>query len=653
MFLRMYHIFVNKNFAVKKRYESFVLSHIRLHRKFKFISWLYLFWISICFNVFHISDKKKIKFKNESGISLKKNAKDIAYELCQSNLISFDMFDTLVLRPFSEPTDLFYIVGEKLDIPDFKSIRINAERTAREQSISKCGNGEVTLAQIYEVLESQLFISGEYGAFIESQIEIDLCMANPFMLKVWNEVISSGKHVIIITDMYLPRDILEDMLLKCGFKGYERLFLSNEMGYGKYNGKLYDYVKSIYNNCNYSHIGDNRNADFIFARKSGFNPILYPNLNKFGDSYRTDRMSYIIGSAYRGIVNKRMYCMDKCTPAFEYGYKYGGILILGFCDFIHENAKHHNADKILFFARDGYIVKQVYDNLYPDDRTEYVYWSRASAAKLCADIYPQDYFRRFLEQKVNRGITIFEVMQSMDISSLDISLQKNLVLTDKNISDLKSELYSKINEIVELYSDMYEQANDYLYNILNDCHKAVTVDCGWAGSGSILFDAYVNRKMKMKIDIIGLLAGSNSRNQIDSDFSEVYFKTKKLISYCFSSEHNREYYETHFPAKKHNIYFELLFGAPEPSFIGFSKQGLVFDTESENKDIIKEIHAGEIAFIEDYIKSFHDYSYMMQISGSDAYAPFLSVISNGDRYISSIFKDCVFDETVAGKKERL
>lgn len=649
----MYHFFVNKNFAVKKRYESFVLSHSRLHRKCKLISWLYLFWLNICFNVLHISDKKKIKFKNESGTSFKKNVKDIACELCKSNLISFDMFDTLVLRPFSEPADLFYIVGEKLNIPDFRNIRIRAEKIAREQSILRCGSGEVTLLQIYEILERQLRISGKYGAFIESQIEINLCMANPFMLNVWNEVISSGKHVIVITDMYLSQDVLETMLLKCGFKGYEKIFLSNEMGYGKYNGKLYDYVKSIYSNCTYSHIGDNQNADFILAKKAGFNSILYPNLNRFGEDYRTDRMSYIIGSAYRGIVNKRMYCMDKCTPAFEYGYKYGGILILGFCDFIHENAKHHNADKILFFARDGYIVKQVYDNLYPDDKTEYVYWSRAAAAKLCADIYPQDYFRRFLEQKVNRGITISEIMQSMDISSLDISLQKNLILTDKNIDNLKLELYSRFNEIIELYSDMYKQANDYLHNILDDCNSVVTVDCGWAGSGSILFDAYINRRMNMNIEVIGLLAGSNSRNQNDSDFSETYFKTKKLISYCFSSEHNREYYESHFPAKKHNIYFELLFGAPEPSFIGFSEHGFVFDTESENNDIIKEIHAGEIAFIEDYIKSFHNYPYMMQISGSDAYAPFLSVISEGGKYISSIFKDCVFDETVAGKKEKL
>lgn len=652
MFLKLYRFLVNRNYTVKRRYEQFVAMNHRLHR-IRVISWAYLLWLNICFCLLRLPDKKHIKFKNESGRGFFKTSDVLADELCQSDVISFDMFDTLILRPVDAPADLFYFVGERLNIPNFRDIRKKAERTARECHISECGSGEVTLAQIYDVLAEELCISAEIGMAVESDVEISLCMTNPFMLEVWNKVKAKGKKVVVTTDMYLPKKTLEAMLEKCGFTGYDAIFLSNEYGYGKYNGKLYDKLKSVYPKCSISHIGDNYHADYVLARKAKIHAVYYRNIQEYGKKYRTDRMSYLVGSAYRSLVNRRMFCMEKCSPAMEFGYKYGGLLLLGFCNFIHQQSILKKADKILFFSRDGYIVKELYDKLYPDENTEYVYWSRAASAKLCADIYPQNYFSRFLDQKSSKGILISEILDAMDLSELEVSFPLNQPLTSRNLSTVKSELYGKLNKITKLYEGSYEQANEYLGKMLGGCRRVVTVDCGWAGSGSILLDAYLNQKMKLDIEVTGLLAGSNSKNQHDSDFSETYFKTGKLVSYCFSAEHNRECYETHFPGGRHNIYFELLFGAAQPSFIGFTKDGLKFDSESENSEIIREIHAGEIAFAEDYLTVFQKFKYMNRISGSDAYASFLAAISGGDKYLSSVFRNCVFDETVNGRKEKL
>lgn len=649
---KLYDFCVNQNYTVKRRYEQFVLSHMGLHRKCRAISWLYLLWLNIWYQVLHMPDRRNIRAKNESGTAFSLTAKEVAAKLCECDMVSFDIFDTLVVRPFSAPADLFYLVGEQLGIPDFRSIRIRAEKKARELKFAAEGTGEVDIAEIYAVLAQELGISAQESMEVEIQTECELCQPNPFMQEVWKLVRASGKPVIITSDMYMRRRELERLLTKCGYTGYQEIFISCEHRCGKYDGTLFPIVRRAFPEQRIAHIGDNRNSDIAQAQKAGFVTLHYPNLNESGYSYRPDRMSPIVGSAYAGVVNRRLYCGALCSPAYEYGYKCGGILMVGFCRFIHEHAQRTNAEKVLFFARDGYIMKKIYDQLYPDAATEYVYWSRAAAAKLCAQLYPQDYFRRFLDQKTGRGIPLKEIFRSMGISSMQLDFPEDEVLTEQNLPAIKAELYKRLPEIGALYQPMYAQADKYLNGILGGCKRAVTVDCGWAGSGSIFFEAYLRRHMGLDVEITGLLAGSNSRNQIDSDFSESYFQSGKLISYCFSAAHNREYYESHFPAKKHNIYFELLCGAPEPSFTGFDADGLIFDAESENTAMIGELHAGELEFAQDYLAAFRKFPYLCNISGSDAYAPFHAAI-NDKRYLSSVFSGCVFDETTGGRKEKL
>ncbi len=648
---KYYHLLVNRNYAVKRRYEEFVLSHAGLHHKCRLVSWGYLLWLNIRFNVLHLPDRKKTRTGNESGTGFTMSAEETAAQLCRSEIVSFDLFDTLLFRPFSAPADVFYLVGERLQIPDFRSIRIQAEKTARERRMASHGNGEVNLSEIYAVLGEELGIDPEYGAAVEAQTEIRLCLPNPFMQEVWKQVQAAGRKIILTTDMYLPREVLVKMVEKCGYSGYDAMFLSNEHGFGKYNGRLFALVKEQYPGATVSHIGDNRHADVAQARNAGFDALHYPNVNECGREFRPDRMSFLTGSAYSGLVNRRLYSMEKLTPAQEYGYKCGGILMLGFCEWIHAQAEVIGAEKVLFFARDGYIMKKIYEKLYPDAQTEYVCWSRAAAAKLCAQLYPQDYFRRFLTQKVARRIPLREILAAMDLSALQLPFSMDEPLTEGNLPAVRQALSERMDEIAKRYAPLYAGADRYLEQILGDCKKTVTVDCGWAGSGSIFFERYVQQHMGKDVEITGLLAGSNSRNQPDSDFSETYFRTGKLRSYCFSAEHNRDLFETHFPAKKHNIYFELLCGAPEPSCRGFDENGPVFDGEAENAALISEIHAGELAFVSDFLEAFVDYPYMMRISGNDAYAPFAASVQNG--YAASVFAECVFDETTGGRKEKL
>ena len=43
-------------------------------------------------------------------------------EIKKHDIISFDIFDTLILRPFQNPTDMFMVLGNKFGVMNFKNI---------------------------------------------------------------------------------------------------------------------------------------------------------------------------------------------------------------------------------------------------------------------------------------------------------------------------------------------------------------------------------------------------------------------------------------------------------------------------------------------------------------------------------------------------
>ncbi len=140
-------------------------------------------------------------------------------------------------------------------------------------------------------------------------------------------------------------------------------------------------------------------------------------------------MSYITGSVYRGIVNSHILNGIKIfTP--EYGFLFGVLFVLGYCNFIHDYAIKNNIDKILFLSRDVDILKQVYDNVF-NENTEYFYWSRKVAVNLMAIFDKYDYFRRFLYHNINTGKTISEILRSMELTDIEKTWSEKLLHGEK------------------------------------------------------------------------------------------------------------------------------------------------------------------------------------------------------------------------------
>lgn len=491
---RIYNTLVNKHLGITYRYHK---SHDGSTGVMKLFSWLYLLWLNFAYYFLFMRflgklpevqpyESKRLPTKHsESQLYHRDCARKFplsieAYveKLSKYEIISFDIFDTLIFRPFSLPTDLFRIVGEKLGILDFTNIRAWAEWDARLKCNEKNGHMEVTLADIYDNLEKDLGCSSKFGQDVEIEAELSLCYANPFMLEVWNRLLQMGKRIIVVSDMYLSSEVLARMLEQNGYKGYDKLYVSCEYGKNKAKGNLYRQVLSDFGlkkakiaPYTIIHVGDNEHSDRNMAMANGIDNLLYPRIDKNAILYRPFDMSFIVGSAYRGLVTNHIYngC-NSFSMEYEYGYIYGGLFVTGYCSFIHDYCRQHDVDKILFLSRDGDILKQAYELLYPDDikKTEYVYWSRKAATTLMANEDKHDYFRRFIYHKVNQEYSIAKILESMGLSKLtdelddwyDIWLER----TRHKEQEAKSLAYKKLqeDESIEKGSEKWNRMQKHL-----------------------------------------------------------------------------------------------------------------------------------------------------------------------------------------------
>lgn len=192
------------------------------------------------------------------------------------DVISFDIFDTLLTRLVDFPTDIFDLVGEKTNNKSFKELRIKAEHEARQKSV----NGEVNLDDIY------IFMPSELKELKQIELDTELNCAAPIleMDNMFRYAIDEGKKVFIISDMYLPGNHIRRMLKKCGLPlDNVKIYISNESGANKITGKLFECAirDNHINRANMIHFGDSLKADVLGARKAGI---------KFGFVARKNRI---------------------------------------------------------------------------------------------------------------------------------------------------------------------------------------------------------------------------------------------------------------------------------------------------------------------------------------------------------------------------
>ena len=200
------------------------------------------------------------------------NKKLVIETLSSYDVVSFDIYDTLITRKIAEPKQLFKLVQasasvKAMDVPNFSSDRVEAEKIL----IKNVGYG-YDLEKIYEILKEKFNYSSQQLELLkqlELSFEIELATPRKTVVDILNSLVQMGREVILVSDMYLSKKTIKTILQKCGIPSNVPLFLSNEYNASKIEGDLWTIVKEAYPSMTVVHLGDDLIGDNRRAIQKG------------------------------------------------------------------------------------------------------------------------------------------------------------------------------------------------------------------------------------------------------------------------------------------------------------------------------------------------------------------------------------------------
>lgn len=388
---------------------------------------------------------------------------DIKQLIDMHNVISFDVFDTLINRNVQSALDIFQIVEMKYrkqtgQMIDFAKLRVLTEKQARKEGLYR----EVNLDEIYSVLEKSIGKeqAGKLKA-LELDVEMDFCIKNPEVYQWYQYCVDCGKTIIIISDMYMSAIQIAKILKKNGIEKYFKIYTSCDVRQTKWEtGLLYQSVLSDLNvkPGEVLHIGNDKRADFEMAERQGISAVWVPCRMRddlyCGGKVKVGSEKFLLSCLIKFIQNHLSDCRQ--GRDYEIGFSVFGPLLYGYLQWIKENAKNNKIDKCFFLSRDGYVLKKGWAAM-GEDMGSYFYASRrafvvpylqychsfeemVSCYKSWAETFTVDYLLERLGLDARKYV---DAMKRYGYTENSL-LSREELLKNKSMHSFSQEIYSDI-----------------------------------------------------------------------------------------------------------------------------------------------------------------------------------------------------------------
>lgn len=318
---------------------------------------------------------QKIKNRREDIPYFHVAYEDLEQEIDRHEVISFDVFDTLLMRKVYEPTDVFALVDRELS-GRFPFV-FSEERKAAEHELSK--ECEPTIYQIYGYLAERHGLSKEDMQYLLS-MELDkerrvLCLREK-MKSCMEYCIRQGKKVYLLSDMYLPEALLGELLKQYGITGYTELLVSCDYHTTKPD-RLFEVLKEKAGGESYLHIGDNKEADYDAPRRHGIDAFLImPAIRMMESSAYSSafvQLKSLESRVMLGMLAAEVFQdpfalfgtngSPVIADAGKFGYAFIAPLALSFTVWMLNKIKDSKESLLLFSARDGWLIQKIYHQL--------------------------------------------------------------------------------------------------------------------------------------------------------------------------------------------------------------------------------------------------------------------------------------------------
>jgi len=315
-----------------------------------------------------------------------------------NTIFSFDIFDTIIIRKI-DPPYLIKQLSAKKTSEILKNHDINAtpndilnhrkiiEYELQSEAFKNGNDRECNLDNVIKELVNRLDSSNNinFNTIIDFEIELEksaTCVM-PGILDVLRTIKRADKRIIGITETYLSKIQINTLLEYRGLKDYfDELYVSSDIGLSKNTGNLYRYVIKK-ESLNITHVGDNYKLDHIIPARLGIKTLW---LHDKAELKRKSKLRKLVNNKNKMEYINAIVMRDneKPDPLYKIGYHVLGPALTVFIHNIMEQSKNDNNQRMFFIARDGYILKKIYDilrhNIYKDNLplSRYMCMSRLS-----------------------------------------------------------------------------------------------------------------------------------------------------------------------------------------------------------------------------------------------------------------------------------
>lgn len=609
-------------------------------------------------------------------------------EIDKHDVVSFDVFDTLITRPVAHHGAVLDLVEARLArqlvdeallqsvlaVGGYKRLRLDAGVRAMRKAQAS-GREEFEVPSLLEEMSELAGISREQAVTLfshELAVERRLVLPRERGVQLLRAARAAGKRVILVSDTYFDKSFVLELLERAGISGFDHLYVSSELGLLKKTGALFRKIRELEGSARFLHIGDNRVSDEQMSTREGWTGRHLPAVfARYQDSpsvkrawARVDLRRSLSSSVLHGLVASRY----GDTPARDgsdfdgdpvrLGFEAAGPMFLAFAMWVLRESERRGDEDIYFLARDGFLVKQIYDRLiaagFRGPKSHYLLASRRSlsTASLASreDIHASLRLR-FSETTLR---AFFADRFGLDVDTLD-----RRCLADAGFSSWDDRVSDRASE------------RPALSRLLDACAESILDRSRIEREAMLLYldsESFRRPSRKSVVDIghnaslqkaLGDLVGAR-------DLGGFYFATFEgarevrdagfdIDSYLLRFEDNRSsdhvycrsigFFEFLFlPDRPSFRSFELVDGAPRPVFVD--------GDERARSALVREVHRGVLEFCELAIRTLGDDLQSITFSPGDATRRVLRFAERPSRRDAEMFLGVSFVDAFGGNRER-
>lgn len=541
------------------------------------------------------------------------------------DIVSFDIFDTLIARPLLSPDSLFDLIEQEIDSRYEIHSRFHFSRKEAERLARKRLKKDVNYHEIYDEMASEKILDENvvhYARQREFQFECEITRPRSKVIELLNFAHQIGKRVILVSDMYLTTPQVSRLLNLNNIAGYDQLYLSSELGLRKDIGTMWDFLvkQEGLNETNFIHFGDNEHSDIQLSgdrRLKNFHVMSATNMFYNSDAgmqlqkicvdsgFASVAFGPIVERIYANpFIEKKQHRLNKkFTSPFQTGFMALGPPVLHFMLWLIARVTHRENSPIFFLAREGHFLREIYDyiSVHPQikkifpllPRSEYLLISRRAVlgalnkdAHSLKEIIEGNTFEGTVDELVQHrfGFTVPEQYMDVKLERIGIpqDIEKTMLLLKPMFAAMQQCAQTERTALLE-----------YLSKIgFIDSDKSVVVDLGYAGT----IQRYLGELTNQKID--GYYFATNDKTR--------KWTTPTNNSYgCFENE---ALTDTRSPVYRFSLLLEAWLTSPVGQLTHFSKENGTIQPHFKPLEspeslfhINEQITQGVIAYIKDVL----------------------------------------------------